>query len=496
MPAQPPLVRLSSKTVRSWRAAIAILLAIQLTCLYFFHHHASVENSFTRHATKAASLALALPDNYGVIKNVTLGGTKIPSTRFAHLYNDSEPLSCTSDHCPIWREPSIIPEWMKTYFDWHAQTVPLVNNSTWPLHRFIVLSCRVSDDRCGGTADRLKPVPWILWYAYMHRRLLMIHWDRPCNLEEFLLPPKGGIDWRVPDFLLGQIRRHVAGNNKGIQRDLSNSDKVLVRIKFQSYNGGSVLYNEQVEGPSYMEVYHDVWRTMFTPSPPVARIIEQTMKDHNLQPGNYTAIHVRALYAINTRSESYIEKMATNALACASRLRPGGPYYFASDSVYATKFLNKWAKSNGKGRVESVIRDYDPVHLEMAENWSTRPVSDFYDTFVDLYLLGLSRCVAYGVGGFGHWGLMIGYNSSCGFRHWKKSNEIRCDWFEEELVNQERFEVQGPIFLDPIDGSVTQAIVATITSHKTEEFDDVSKNDVSEKKPFSNLPLTSKLNRN
>ena len=29
----------------------------------------------------------------------------------------------------------------------------------------------------------------------------MFHWSRPCALEEFLLPPRGGVDWRLPEWM-------------------------------------------------------------------------------------------------------------------------------------------------------------------------------------------------------------------------------------------------------------------------------------------------------
>ena len=63
------------------------------------------------------------------------------------------------------------------------------------------MQCLADQDkqRCGGTADRLKPIPFMLRMAYNTRRTLLIRWTRPAKLEEFLVPPKGGIDWRVPE---------------------------------------------------------------------------------------------------------------------------------------------------------------------------------------------------------------------------------------------------------------------------------------------------------
>ena len=57
------------------------------------------------------------------------------------------------------------------------------------------------EDRCGGTADRLKPFLYLLREAYEQQRLLLIYWTKPARLEEFVVPPKGGVDWRVPVWL-------------------------------------------------------------------------------------------------------------------------------------------------------------------------------------------------------------------------------------------------------------------------------------------------------
>jgi hypothetical protein len=57
------------------------------------------------------------------------------------------------------------------------------------------------DDHCGGTADRLKPFLFLLREAHVTKRILLIYWTRPAKLEEFLVPPRGGLDWRAPTWL-------------------------------------------------------------------------------------------------------------------------------------------------------------------------------------------------------------------------------------------------------------------------------------------------------
>jgi hypothetical protein len=415
---------------------------------------ASTEDQVTwrLNGTTAPSNHIQVPRSHtDAPAHLAANSTKIPTARFAHLYNDTAPSLCNLHNCPIWREPnSVVADWMKTYFDWHSKTRPLVSHQNWRSHRYIIMKCSARD-RCGGTSDRIKPFPLMLWFAYMHKRILLIHWERPCKLEEFLVPPKGGLDWRMPQ----TMKNHMAGpsehNVENIVKACQKTDNVIIRIKYQSYHGGRLTYDEEVEGPTFSQIYHDVWQIMFTPSRQLAVIIQNKLKEHNLIPGNYAAIHLRALYAVDERPLAKIETMALNALACATHLRPGGPFYFASDSAYAAAFITKWAKNNTHGRVEAVLRDYEPLHLEMAENWTIRPVSDFYDTFTDLYLMGLSRCVAYGVGGYGQWGLMMGYNSSCYKVHSLKKKSEPCNWFNGTIPEHEHVEISGPIWRNPIE---------------------------------------------
>jgi hypothetical protein len=55
---------------------------------------------------------------------------------------------------------------------------------------------------------------------------------------------------------------------------------------------------------------------------------------------------------------------------------------------------------------------------------------DFYDTFVDLYILAESRCITYGAGGFGSWASLISRNSLCSIRH----RTTNCVWFDDPIL--------------------------------------------------------------
>lgn len=203
-----------------------------------------------------------------------------------------------------------------------------------------------------------------------------------------------------------QIRAYAAG------------PKTLIRSRFQSYSGGSHWYNSQLSEPgeaAFEQVFHNVWTMLFTPSPPLATMIQNELHRMGLHPGQYVASHLRALYNREDRPEDQSRNWAENAVNCASELQPGVPMFFASDSPNATFYAKQYATAK-RVPVFGTREPHPnpPLHLDRTKDWRRRPISDFYDSFVDLYLMALgSGCVTYNKGGYGHMGLMMGVNSSC-----------------------------------------------------------------------------------
>jgi hypothetical protein len=110
------------------------------------------------------------------------------------------------DHNNLWHNSTTIPKWMKQYFHWHRyQRLTNVNPQNWRKLDYLVLRCMKMDIKCGDVSVRLKPLPSLLLVAFLSKRLLMIVWDKPAPLEEFLLPPVGGLDWRAPSWLIPHI---------------------------------------------------------------------------------------------------------------------------------------------------------------------------------------------------------------------------------------------------------------------------------------------------
>jgi len=345
------------------------------------------------------------------------------------FYTQNGTLPILSPH-KRWNDPDllqrgVIPQWVSDYFNWHEYKRRYhFNEDNFENERWLVMQCLTSNRKCGGTSDRLKPIAYILRAAYYSKRILLIHWTRPCSLEEFLVPPKLGFDWRLKSRWLCDIiekKLEIGGDEYAPERVLKaalNPDKPLVRSRMQDYHGGYHWYDGQlVEGePSFLQVFHELWKIFFTPSLAVQTRIESAMKDMNLTPYKYTAAHCRVLYAMDDREEEVKKNWAENAINCASELRPQTPIFFVSDSANATYYARQYGEHHNRPvRIATRVPDPNPpVHIDM--QWKGRPLSHFYDGFVDLYILASADCVTYNKGGFGMMGLLMGRNATCQLR--------------------------------------------------------------------------------
>jgi hypothetical protein len=75
----------------------------------------------------------------------------------------------------------------------------------------------------------------------------------------------------------------------------------------------------------------------------------------------------------------------------------------------------------------------DPLHLENECRGNVkRKLSDYYQTFVDLLVMGNGRCVAHGQGGFGAFASLLSYNSSCIRQYDRRGGRGSCEWANSE----------------------------------------------------------------
>merc|ERR1711971_1034173 len=115
-----------------------------------------------------------------------------------------------------------IPDWLKEYVAWHSEQRKKIDD---PSTKFLTVTC-YKNHKCAGVSDRIRPMPYYLLLAYKLQRVLFIKWQK-FELEDFLVPPAGGIDWRLPQELsIGEYR------NFEIERDHYNiwdDDDVFVK---------------------------------------------------------------------------------------------------------------------------------------------------------------------------------------------------------------------------------------------------------------------------
>ena len=95
-----------------------------------------------------------------------------------------------------------LPNWVKGYVAFHNQQrqrhFEAIRNNRTSNVRFLIVRC-LKYDVCGGASDRLQDMPYNLMMASQTGRVMLVTWERPAKLETFLVPPDGGIDWRVPE---------------------------------------------------------------------------------------------------------------------------------------------------------------------------------------------------------------------------------------------------------------------------------------------------------
>ena len=228
----------------------------------------------------------------------------------------------------LW-EDNDLPQWMVDYFRWHKEQISgdwATSSESLPDNRYLYVTCLKDYPKCGGTADRLLSLPFFVKVAASAKRVLLIQWTKPAALEEFLLPPVSGVDWRVPKAKEGALRDVgvKAGNQDTIVGMAPFSNTTVLQVKFQSHDHGSKYYNsirETENEPSFRRIFHAVWRVFFTPTPAVAVKIDAIMQQQGLYPGEYTSAHLRALYGVQSRDDRMVEEWSRNAVHCAIQLQ-------------------------------------------------------------------------------------------------------------------------------------------------------------------------------
>ena len=328
---------------------------------------------------------------------------------------------------------SKLPKWMVKYFRWHREhRNHRWNESNWKDYRYLVLACTKTQKNCGGTSDRLKPIPFLLRVAYETKRLFFIRWTRPYPLQEFLEPHQ--VNWSVPAWfekILDQEKTKASNRASDIFYYAQKKERYpILQGQIHKGDGAEAAYEDEFdeETNAYGSFFHDMFRILFKPAPEIAQLVQDQFNGYGLVPGQYSVAHYRANYPPRDNGPEKIRLRTQNALNCASRLFPGYPIYFASDNMSAVNDSQTYAKATNRS-IFCNSNPGDPIHLDFADP-KKHPVSDFYNIFVDLYVMGSGRCISYGQGGFGSFAQLLSYNASCVSQHYNGHKMKDCEWKE------------------------------------------------------------------
>lgn len=384
---------------------------------------------------------------------------------------DSSNDNSKSNIINLWN-PSVtskpLPKWLQNYFAWHQQQVAALTAETLPATNFLIMYAPFGS-KSGGMTDRVRPFPVMLRIAAENNRVLLIRWERPYPLEEYLLPPLvGGCNWSVPSLLVPNNNDDRQNQRMSLPVPLTDMERIykaahatdqhVVTTNYQSWNYGELFYKDLLkkdaakltaaapggvvvvnninnsnntiveEEPDLITLYRDIWKVMFRPSPPVEKKIYRNLNALQLVPGEFATVHIRALYAVKERSAHDILGIVTNALNCVSTLRPGGPFFVASDSLLAIQMAMAYAEHH-RVTLVTATHEREPLHIEFYNaSDATLTAADFYDGFVDMYIMAATRCVAHGKGGFARWGQLLGYSASCTEAH-NGFKSATCKWW-------------------------------------------------------------------
>ena len=386
-----------------------------------------------------------------------------------HFY--TQKVKSNNEHAEVKIQPessdlrTALPGWMQGYLEWHAS-----QSHDDVSVEYLVVRCLDQDTHCGGTADRLMPLPLFVMMAARMKRVLLFYWERPCPLEEFLVPTTV-VDWRIPhnhtlfrtlDWKSTVRISHQLNVLQILDPDFEPPTRrrgkplpaVLPRVvttAYQSQQHGADLYEQFqsrtdlfggnkttepiINEPSFEQVYSALWNSFFQPSPRVQRKIDSALREMHLIPNDYVAVHIRALY----QQEAGPKKtafVARNAMHCASQLLSysGQPIYVVSDSVNSTRMAMQYAQEEhfeehvavATRPVTSILHlDRGTAFLEKdADQWTKQEYcADYDDTFVDLYLLISAKCRTVHLGSFAKWAQLI-HGGNCINSHFQQ----QCRW--------------------------------------------------------------------
>ncbi len=362
-----------------------------------------------------------------------------------------------------------LPLWLIEYAEWHDT---MRQRGDWSKQPILLVVAK--DELAEGLSDRLRSLPFLLWEAYQTKRLLLIQWLRPYPLEEFILPPVGGVDWRVPTAT--GLRLNEPSPDV-VWHEYEDNFTSIADSPYQHYRVVKTQPNRWafLEGMDYVymslnKTYPDeqlsrIYKLLLTPSPPVQRLLDETMQQLGLVPKQFIGVHLRARYpdyvvqfrfipngwnetAVHSeykpkvdefgrrhvlldpkglavdragimeteRAVGQLRQLVSSAIRCARlnlpNANPPTPIYFASDTNLAIKLA-----LNATEHVVGSVSDDERLHMNVDNEKREYRPSDFYPAIVDSWVLSQARCIAAGQGGYSLFAAVLGGAGNCTVFH-------------------------------------------------------------------------------
>ena len=309
-------------------------------------------------------------------------------------------------------------------------------------------------------------IDWRLPTSVTNRWNLLLHLNNKKKKQRMMFP----------EFRNDMFAAQFPPNNEKFWNE--TLDRALVRAKEGAWKNTKVLVNDKgltLGVPQWRArlqalgetdyIYNTssfgrLWHAFFQPSPGLQSYIDHVQSHLGLTPGKYTAVHVRARYPsyfkkendnhnhvqgnqqhepdksgllFEGRDKELAVQIATRAVKCARTLSistPSEPIYFFSDSSDLVDFMthihnkSRMNENETEKRARLAVSNITLVGRSDASERTSLHLglqtghvpSEYFPTFLDLYLAIGARCVSFGQGGFGAFGLQIS-NQKCGLNY-------------------------------------------------------------------------------
>ena len=311
--------------------------------------------------------------------------------------------------------------WLDNYIRWHNAVRS--NPESFEKAKVLIVDDGSTGRIGGGLGDRLKSLPYYLWLASKHERVLLIQWFTKCGIEEFFQPNL--FDWRAPPSLYASsVHLNILKDRNDAMHDYlthligdadmeaHKSDRVL---RVFGNNPSFFKGLPMVVASSYRnrQIFRLIFHALFRLTDPVQRLLESTVQQIGLGE-DYLGVHLRARYPGSSKVlmqtvrnvdlqgikdvsgvvQQELDRMGSRAVECTrtAARRSGGQVYFASDTLLAMEIQHR-----KDGNVVYMKTNEERVHFQTHQESCEK----YYPAIVDLWLLAQAKCIGFGVGGYG-----------------------------------------------------------------------------------------------